>query len=113
MSTKIIDTKPGDKNLEVKFIILEKLMTVNLKNDDKLTQFLVADETASIKWNFFGEVGESFKPGDIIYMNGAYTSLYKGMLVLYQGKKGMVHRLRDFFFLFDETCLKSNKQATE
>jgi hypothetical protein len=49
VSTKIIDTKPGDKNLEVKFIILEKLMTVNLKNDDKLTQFLVADETASIK----------------------------------------------------------------
>ena len=88
-------------------------MTVNLKNNDKLTQFIVADDTASIRCNFFGDIGESLKPGEIIYMNGAYTSLYKDMLVLYQGKKGMVYRLRDFFFSFDETWLKSRMNSSK
>ena len=73
----------------------------------------MADDSASVKCNFFGEVGESFKPGEIVYMNGAYASNYKNMLTLYQGKKGVVHRLRDFFFVFDESISKSAKIANE
>ena len=40
-------------------------------------------------------------------MNGAYASNFKNVLILYQGKKGMVYRLRDFFFTFDESIYKS------
>ena len=93
--------------MEVKFIILEQKAEVKLKNDDTLTQFLVADETASIRCNFFGDIGKDIKPGDIIYMNAAYASPYKGMLILYQGRKGKVHRVGEYFYKFDETWLKS------
>ncbi|CAI2382760.1 unnamed protein product [Moneuplotes crassus] len=109
-SKELKDIKHGDKKLEVKFIILEKTASIPLKNSDLLTQFLVADETASIRCNFFGEIGADLQPGDIIYMNEAYATTYKNMLILYQGKKGKVHRIGDFFFNFDETLLKSKVQ---
>jgi hypothetical protein len=45
---------------------------------------LVADHTAKINCNFYGDLGESLKPGDIIYLMGAYTSVYKDRMVMYQ-----------------------------
>jgi hypothetical protein len=61
----------------------------------------VADHSAKVLCNFYGELGQKLKPGDIVYLSGAYTSLFKDHMVLYQSAKGGVYRLRDFFYIYD------------
>ena len=41
------------------------------------------------------------KPGDIVYLSGAYTSIFKDHMVLYQSAKGGAYRLREFYYVFD------------
>jgi hypothetical protein len=46
----------------------------------------VADDSGSIYANFFGNLGENIKDGDILYINNAYTMSYKNELILVEGK---------------------------
>ena len=62
---------------------------------------MIADNTGKINCNFYGEIGEALKPGDIVFLIGAYTNIYNSKMVLYQSAKGGVYRLRDFFYVFD------------
>jgi len=39
--------------------------------------------TAKINCNFYNDLGGDLRPGDIVYLMGAYTSLYKDKMVLY------------------------------
>ena len=61
-----------------------------------------------IKCNFFGETGTELIPGDIVYMNSAYATTYKGQLILYQGKKGVVYRIGHYYSHFDEKIKMSD-----
>ena len=102
------DLYPGLKQLELKVILLDKTQeSTRLKNGNILTQFRVADKTGSILCNIIGEEGEKLEPGNILYLDGAYTTLYKGRQMLYNGKKGLLLRMREFFFLFSESPNKS------
>ena len=94
---------PNDKNIEVRMILLEKLGAINLKSGDVIHQFLVADQTVSIKCNFFGDHGHQLKAGDIVYMSGIYATLYKETtLTLYTGKRSKVYKIGEFFMSFIE-----------
>ena len=95
------ELKPQQKNLDLKVIILTKDQPKELKNKEVLYQCLVADQTAKINCNFYGEIGEALRPGDIVYLMGAYTSLYKDKMVLYQSQRGGLYRLRSFYFVFN------------
>ena len=88
------------KSIELKVVLLSKDVPKELKNKEILYQCLVADHTGKIQCNFYGEIGECIKPGDIIYLAGAYTSIYKDHMVLYQSAKGGVYRLQEFFMVF-------------
>lgn len=72
-----------------------------LKNKEILTQCLVADHSAKVNCNFYGEAGQKLRPGDVVYLYGAYTSIFKDHMVLYQSAKGVMYRLRDFHYVFD------------
>jgi len=96
VSHKICNLKPRDKSIELRVIVLELLETYETKIKDKITQFLLADETGSIIANFFGEtgkrlcvfyngVGSQIRDGDILYINGAYTTIFNKKMILYQG----------------------------
>ncbi|CDW81565.1 soss complex subunit b1 [Stylonychia lemnae] len=100
---KVIELKPQNKNLDLKVIVLSKDVPKELKNKEVLYQCLVSDKTAKINCNFFGDIGEKIKAGDIIYLMNAFTSIYKDHMVLYQSSKGGVYRLRDFFFVFSNS----------
>ena len=52
-----------------------------------------------INCNFYGEAGKELNPGDIVFLIGAYTSVYKDRMVLYQSQRGGLYRLRDFYFI--------------
>ncbi len=97
----IAELRPPQKSIELKVIIMSKDAPKELKNKEILTQCLVADHSGKVLCNFYGELGQKLRPGDIVYLSGAYTSLFKDHMVLYQSAKGGVYRLRDFFFVFD------------
>ena len=40
--------------------------------------------------------------GDILYINGAYTSLFKNKMILYEGKRGIKMKIGEYFFNFSE-----------
>ena len=65
------ELRPGLKNLDLKAIVLSKDKAKELKNKDTLHQCLIADQSGKINCNFYGEVGESLKCGDIVYLMGA------------------------------------------
>ena len=97
----IAELKPQQKSIELKVVVISKDAPKELKNKEILTQCLVADHSAKVLCNFYGELGKILKPGDIVYLSGAYTSIFKDHMVLYQSAKGGVYRLRNFFFVFD------------
>jgi hypothetical protein len=96
----IKEIKPFDKNIDIRVILLESRGVFPLKNTSTMTQFLVADSTASIFCNFYGEDYTHLQPGDILLISNAYASLYKDNLVLYCSKGGHAIKIGDFFMTY-------------
>ena len=72
------------KNIDLKVIVLTKDKPKELKNKEVLHQCLVADQSGMINCNFYGDAGYALESGDIVFLIGAYTSVYKDKMVLYQ-----------------------------
>ena len=98
----IIEIKNGDKNIDLQVILVKILKVNNLKNGNKITTYQVADESGSIHCNFFDNVSDFIKEGDILFITGAYSSLFEDHIVLYQPKIGHGHvtKIGEFFFTF-------------
>lgn len=106
----IKDLSPGKKLINIIFIILERKKIYKLKNEQNIYPFLVADTTGSVVCNFYDELGQSMKEGDIVYVHSAYASIYKNSLCLYTPKldHGTIIKLDEFFFNFKEEPNHSN-----
>lgn len=81
-------------------VVVEKKNSFNTKKGI-ITQYLIADETASIFMNFFDQMGSKIKEGDILYMSGVYASKYKQKLLLYQGEHSLIKRVGRYFLKFN------------
>ncbi len=99
---KVAEIKSGDKNIDIQVILIKLIDKHNLKNGGTITTFLVGDETGSIHCNFFDNVSEYIKEGDVLYITGAYSTLFNNSIVLYQPKNGygFVTKINEFFFQF-------------
>lgn len=92
----------AENNINTKFIILEKGKTV-LEGQNKTCLALVADETAAVHVQLWGDECDAFEPGDIIQMtNGIFTNP-RHNLVLRAGKRGKVEKVGEFTMAFVET----------
>jgi len=109
---KVGEIKNGDKNIDIQVILIKCLGKHDLKNGGTITTFLVADDTGSISCNFFDNVSNYIKEGDVLFITGAYSSLYNNHIVLYQPKigYGLVTKINEFFFSFS---LKPNISEKE
>jgi hypothetical protein len=107
---RICDIKPFDKNLDMQVILISLVSKNKLKNESKITQFLVGDNSGSILCNFFDETGDKLNEGDIIFLKGSYASIFKNKLILYTGKPGFgqVIKIGEFFMTFSELPNLSN-----
>ena len=96
---------PGKKNLNLIFIVLERKKIIKIKSDQQIYVYLVADKSGSILANFFDEIGELIKEGDILYVSSAYCSLHKGQLLLYSPKlnHGTILKIDEYSLAFTET----------
>ncbi|XP_055328879.1 SOSS complex subunit B2-like [Paramacrobiotus metropolitanus] len=93
------DLKPGAKNVNLQFMVLEQLGNCyRTKEGTELRTFRVADRSGSINFCLFGEEGQHLKPGDICRLLRGYCAMFKTYLTVYVGKGGDLKRIGEFCF---------------
>lgn len=99
---QIKDLKPGLKNINVIFIVLEVGPPTITKENREVRTFKVADQTAGINVSVWDEPGQLLVPGDIVRLTKGYASLWRQCLTLYSGKNGDIQKIGEFCMVFNE-----------
>lgn len=98
----IKDIRPGLKNINVVFIVLEVGAATTTKDNREVRTFKVGDPSACINVSVWDEPGKLLVPGDIVRLTKGYASVWRQCLTLYSGKHGDVHKIGDFCLNFNE-----------
>ncbi|KAJ6622012.1 SOSS complex subunit B like [Pseudolycoriella hygida] len=98
----IKDIRPGMKNINVVFIVLDVGPATLTKENREVRTFKVADHTAAINVSVWDEPGKLLVPGDIVRLTKGYAAIWRSCLTLYSGKNGDIHRIGDFCMSFNE-----------
>lgn len=98
----IKDIRPGQKNINVVFIILEVGPPTHTKENREVRTFKVADGTACINVSIWDEPGQLLMPGDIVKLTKGYASVFRSCLTLYSGKTGDIQKISDFCMVYNE-----------
>ncbi|XP_054740317.1 SOSS complex subunit B homolog [Anastrepha obliqua] len=101
-SILIKDIKPGLKNINVIFIVLEIGTATVTKENREVRNFKVGDHSACINVSIWDEPGKLIAPGDIIKLTKGYASIWRHCLTLYSGKNGEVYKIGEFCMIFNE-----------
>ncbi|XP_023296739.2 SOSS complex subunit B homolog [Lucilia cuprina] len=109
----IKDIKPGLKNINVIFIVLEIGTATVTKENREVRNFKVGDHTACINVSIWDEPGKLIAPGDIIKLTKGYASIWRHCLTLYSGKNGEVYKIGEFCMTFNEAVNMSEPKRPE
>ncbi|XP_015891635.3 uncharacterized protein LOC107426059 [Ziziphus jujuba] len=102
-SSSLRDIVPAaQNNINTQFILLEK-GRITTEGQNKTCLALVADETAAVHFQFWGEECEAFEAGDIICLEHGIFSYTRNNLVLRAGKRGKIVKVGEFTMAFVET----------
>uniref|UniRef100_A0A6J0T100 SOSS complex subunit B1 isoform X2 n=1 Tax=Pogona vitticeps TaxID=103695 RepID=A0A6J0T100_9SAUR len=74
--TLVKDIKPGLKNLNLIFIVLETGRVTKTKDGHEVRTCKVADKTGSINISVWDDVGNLIQPGDIIRLTKGFCMVY-------------------------------------
>ncbi|CAI9107952.1 OLC1v1007448C1 [Oldenlandia corymbosa var. corymbosa] len=93
----------AQNNVNTRFIILEK-GNVTMEGQNKTCLALVADETAAVHFQMWGDECDAFEAGDILSLrNGIFSYNNRNNLVLRAGRRGKVEKVGEFTMAFVET----------
>ncbi|XP_027116555.1 SOSS complex subunit B homolog [Coffea eugenioides] len=93
----------AENNINARFILLEK-GKATVEGQKKTCLALVADETAAVHFELWGEECDAFEGGDILSLrNGIFSYNRNNNLVLRAGKRGQVQKVGEFSMAFVET----------
>ncbi|XP_078030485.1 SOSS complex subunit B2 isoform X2 [Epinephelus lanceolatus] len=98
----IKDVKPGSKNLNIVFIVLEIGRVTKTKDGHEVRSCKVADKSGSIAISVWDELGSLIQAGDIIKLTRGYASIWKGCLTLYTGRGGDLQKIGEFCMVYSE-----------
>ncbi|XP_062861680.1 SOSS complex subunit B2 [Trichomycterus rosablanca] len=98
----IKDVKPGSKNLNLVFIVLEIGRVTKTKDGHEVRSCKVADKSGSIAISVWDELGSLIQTGDIIRLTRGYASIWKGCLTLYTGRGGDLQKIGEFCMVYSE-----------
>lgn len=99
---QIKDMRPGLKNINVVFIVLEVGHPTLTKENREVRTFKVADQSACINASVWDEAGQLLLPGDIVRLTKGYVSLWRNCLTLYTSKGGDLQKIGEFCMVFNE-----------
>lgn len=109
----IKDIKPGLKNINVIFIVLEIGTATVTKENREVRNFKVGDHTGCINVSIWDEPGKLIGPGDIIKLTKGYASIWRHCLTLYSGKNGEVFKIGEFCMTFNESVNMSEPKRPD
>ncbi|XP_028133862.1 SOSS complex subunit B homolog [Diabrotica virgifera virgifera] len=99
---QIKDMRPGLKNVNVVFIVLEVGHPTVTKENREVRTFKVADQSACINASIWDEAGHLLVPGDIVRLTKGYVSVWRNCLTLYTSKGGDLQKIGEFCMVFNE-----------
>lgn len=99
---QIKDMRPGQKNINVTFIVLEVSHPTLTKENREVRTFKVADPTGCINASIWDEAGQLLVPGDIVKLTKGYVSIWRNCLTLYTSKGGDLQKINEFCMVFNE-----------
>lgn len=99
---QIKDMRPGLKNINVVFIVLEVGHPTVTKENREVRTFKVADQSACINASVWDEAGQLLVPGDIVRLTKGYVALWRNCLTLYTAKGGDLQKIGEFCMVFNE-----------
>ncbi|KAK1341033.1 hypothetical protein QTO34_017433 [Cnephaeus nilssonii] len=110
--TFVKDIKPGLKNLNLIFIVLETGRVTKTKDGHEVRTCKVADKTGSINISVWDDVGNLISLGTLSGSpkgsssqgggEGGYASVFKGCLTLYTGRGGDLQKIGEFCMVYSE-----------
>ncbi|KAH7838277.1 hypothetical protein Vadar_024420 [Vaccinium darrowii] len=89
-------------NINTQFILLDK-GRVTFEGQNKTCLALVADNTAAVHFQLWGDECDAFEPSDIIRLSNGIFSYQRNNLVLRAGKRGKAEKVGEFTMAFVET----------
>ncbi|PON96685.1 Nucleic acid-binding, OB-fold containing protein [Trema orientale] len=92
----------AQNNINTQFIVLEKGKTTT-EGQNKTCLALVADETAAVHFQLWGDECEAFEGGDIVRLANGIFSYNRNSMVLRAGKRGKVEKVGEFTMAYVET----------
>ncbi|KAK5642857.1 hypothetical protein RI129_009024 [Pyrocoelia pectoralis] len=99
---QIKDMRPGLKNINVVFIVLEVGHPTLTKENREVRTFKVADQSACINASVWDEAGQLLGPGDIVRLTKGYVAVWRNCLTLYTSKIGDLQKVGEFCMVFNE-----------
>lgn len=108
---QIKDMRPGLKNINVVFIVLEVSHPTLTKENREVRTFKVADQSACINASIWDEAGQLLVPGDIVRLTKGYVSVWRNCLTLYTSKGGDLQKIGEFCMVFNEQHNMSEPNA--
>ncbi|KAL0623208.1 SOSS complex subunit B1 [Plecturocebus cupreus] len=100
--TQFLGVKPGLKDLNLIFIVLETGRVTKTKDGHEVRTCKVADKTGSINISVWDSVDNLIQPGGIIWLTKGYASVFKGCLTLYTGRGGDLQKTGEFCMVYSE-----------
>jgi len=104
------DLRRGMKQIDLKAKVLEipkpKLVFTRFCNSATVTNALIADKTGTIKLCLWNEQISSVSEGDIIQIENAHASVFRGEQQLRIGKNGKLSVIEDAEFPYENRFIK-------
>lgn len=95
---KISELKEGEQNVTVTARVLdvqEPKVIETKKGPRTISEAYLGDETGRIKTTFWGEKAGSVEKGDVVKIEGAWTTSFKGKVQLNVGSKSSIEKVDD------------------
>lgn len=95
---KISTLKEGEQDVSIVGRVLEteEPRVINTKKGPRtISEGVIGDETGRVKTTFWGDKAGTVEPGDVVRIEGAWTTSFKGKVQLNVGSKTTVNKLSD------------------
>lgn len=107
----IKDLRPtAYNNINTVFIILERGASVINDKNVAMSTSLVADHSAAVHLQLWGDACKFFQPGDIVRLTNGIFSSVNGSMLLRAGKKGRLEKVGEFTMVYTENPNMSKLQ---
>jgi replication factor A1 len=113
---KVMDLAPGSDGINVRVRVLEagESRVVETRSGSKtLSEALVGDETGRIGLTLWGDHAGKLKKGQVVEVQNAFTTAFRGKVQLNVGNRGSIQQLDDSSMISAEEIPEESPEAPE